>query len=85
MDPLTSARRGVSPMIERAVMLLPEPDSPTTPRTCPGAIENDTPRTASTTPSSVGIWTERSATASTARGDADPSGGRATGPLTATR
>jgi hypothetical protein len=38
--------------IERAVTLLPQPDSPTTPRVCPGRMANDAPSTALTTPSS---------------------------------
>ena len=33
-------------MIESAVTLLPQPDSPTMPSVSPGASENDTPSTA---------------------------------------
>ena len=49
-------------MIVRKLTLLPEPDSPTTPRVSPGSIENETPSTALTNPSSVGKWTLRSLT-----------------------
>src|SRR5215510_2458664 len=40
-------------MIDSAVTLLPQPDSPTTPSVVRGAISNDTPSTARTQPSSV--------------------------------
>src|SRR5712664_3726450 len=39
-------------MIERAVTLFPQPDSPTTPRIVPGSIANETSSTAATGPSS---------------------------------
>ena len=44
---------GTSRMMERAVTLLPQPDSPTTPRVSPPRISKSTPSTALTTPSSV--------------------------------
>src|SRR5882672_10232852 len=73
MEPVALALRGSRPMIDSAVIDLPEPDSPTIPSTCPASTANDTPRTASTTPSSVGMRTVRSVTSSTAaRGDRPP-------------
>ena len=45
--------RGFSPMIERQVTLLPQPDSPTIASVLPFSTENDSPSTAWTTPSSV--------------------------------
>src|SRR5215204_526278 len=44
---------GLSCMMERAVTLLPLPDSPTIPRVSPASSENETPSTALTTPSWV--------------------------------
>src|SRR5215217_334798 len=44
---------GLSCMMERAVTLLPLPDSPTIPIVSPASSENDTPSTALTTPSWV--------------------------------
>jgi hypothetical protein len=46
------------------VTLLPDPDSPTIPRTSRGASVNETPSTALTTPSSVRNATLRSLTSS---------------------
>ena len=43
-----------SPITVRKLTLLPEPDSPTTPRVSPGETVNETPSTALTRPSSVG-------------------------------
>src|SRR3954447_26320656 len=51
--------------------VLPEPDSPTMPRTSPSAIENDTPSTARTRPLSVLKETLRSRTSSNGSGMAD--------------
>src|SRR5919106_1379972 len=56
------AERGSSPMMASEVTLLPEPDSPTIPSTCPGWRSKLTPRTAWTMPSSVGNSTVRSLT-----------------------
>src|SRR5690606_4346780 len=44
---------GTKPMMDRAVMLLPQPDSPTTPTVSPGYSWKLTPSTALTTPRSV--------------------------------
>ena len=44
---------GTRRMIDRAVMLLPQPDSPTMPSVSPGRSSNDTPSTARTTPARV--------------------------------
>src|SRR2546429_626830 len=54
-------RSGVreSAIAVRKDTLLPDPDSPTTPRVSPGMIEKVTPSTAFTTPSSVGKLTRR--------------------------
>ena len=46
----------------RAVIDLPQPDSPTSARTSPEATLNDTPATATTGPSSVFSLTVRSST-----------------------
>ena len=59
---------GSNRMMESAVTLLPQPDSPTMPSVRPGASENDTPLTASVTlPRSPSKTTRRS---STVRSDA---------------
>src|SRR5919198_113845 len=55
-----------SPMIDRQVTLLPEPDSPTIPRVWPRSREKLTPSTALTMPSSVLNRTRRSFTSSSA-------------------
>src|SRR5689334_9965465 len=52
-------------MIDRAVTVLPEPDSPTMPSTSFSSTSKDTPSTAWTVPSSVGNWTCRPSTEST--------------------
>ena len=52
-------------MSENPVTLLPEPDSPTSPSTSPGASENDTPSTALTTPALVKKWVARFETSRT--------------------
>src|SRR5213595_1608387 len=62
------------PITVRNVTLLPEPDSPTTPRVSPGAIESVTPSTALTTPSSVGKWTLRFLTSRTGSATRAPLG-----------
>ena len=41
-------------MIDRAVTLLPQPDSPTSPTVSPASSSNETPRTARTSASSDG-------------------------------
>ncbi len=43
----------ISPMIEKPVTDLPDPDSPTSPSTSPRARSNDTSATAGSTPSRV--------------------------------
>ena len=48
--------RPMSRRIDSAVMLLPQPDSPTTPSVSPSSIEKLTPSTALTTPSWVKKW-----------------------------
>src|SRR5487761_1302001 len=47
-------------MMDSAVIVLPQPDSPTTPSVSPGSTCNDTPSTAWTTPSRSLIWVWRS-------------------------
>ena len=64
IDPLTFADPGTRPRAARASMVLPEPDSPTTPRVSLAAIEKLTPRTASIRPASVGMLIRRSSTSS---------------------
>src|SRR3954453_7150935 len=51
-------------MIESAVTLLPDPDSPTIPRVSPSSRVKDTPSTAFTTPSGVKNWVLRFLTCS---------------------
>ena len=48
-----ASRGGKSRMIESAVTLLPQPDSPTMPSVSPGNTSNETPSTARVTPSTV--------------------------------
>ena len=48
--PVTSPPPGSSRMIDSAVIVLPEPDSPTMPRHSPGATDSDTPSIAYTVP-----------------------------------
>ena len=50
--------------MEKPVMDLPQPDSPTMPRISPGLTENETPSTAFTTPPRVKKWVLRLATSS---------------------
>ena len=59
-DPLRIEPGGRRPMIDKAVMDFPEPDSPTTPKVIPGSISSDTPLSTSTPP----IATSRSLTES---------------------
>src|SRR3982074_543659 len=51
-------------MILRAVTLLPQPDSPTSPIVSPCGIENEMPSTARTIPSRVRKWVSRLTTRS---------------------
>ena len=62
MDPVTWALSSSSPMSDRAVTDLPDPDSPTMPRVRPPHRSKFTPRTACTTPASVLNETWRSRT-----------------------
>src|SRR3990170_1657398 len=50
----------MSRITDRAVMLLPQPDSPTTPTVLPSPISYETPSTALTVPSWVKKWVRRS-------------------------
>src|ERR1700674_5526906 len=50
-------------MIDKALTLLPQPDSPTRPNASPSLRVNETPLTALTTPSGVKNWVRRSFTA----------------------
>src|SRR5262245_58947413 len=56
------------PMMEQAVTDLPDPDSPTSPRTSPLATVKLAPSTALMTPARVKKWVRRSLTASTGCG-----------------
>ncbi len=51
-------------MIDRDRIVLPDPDSPTTPRVLPRVRLSDTPSTARTVPRSVRKWVLRSTTLS---------------------
>src|SRR5271155_5411704 len=48
ISPVTMAAGGSRPMMASEVIDFPEPDSPTKPRTSPGAMEKETPLTAAT-------------------------------------
>jgi hypothetical protein len=63
-DPPTvrASRSGRRRMMERAVTLLPQPDSPTMPSVSPLPTSNDTPPTARVTPSWVKKCVSRSRT-----------------------
>src|SRR5438105_1772073 len=61
---------GSRPRMAIDVTLLPDPDSPTIPRTSFSKTSKETPSTAFTTPSSVGKWTVRSRTERTGSPDA---------------
>ena len=61
---VTRASGGSTPRMARRVMLLPEPDSPTSPSASPRSTSNDTPSTARTTPLPLAICTCRSRTSS---------------------
>src|SRR6185436_9687033 len=50
------------PRMEKPVTVLPQPDSPTSPRISPGLTEKLTPSTALTTPARVKKWVFRSST-----------------------
>src|SRR5487761_25048 len=64
---------GSRPRIDIAVMVLPDPDSPTIPRVSPRATEKLTPSTGTTVPAGAAISTRRSRTVSTAwRSPAEP-------------
>jgi hypothetical protein len=64
-------------MMERAVTLLPLPDSPTIPIVSPGSSENETPSTALTTPSWVLKYVLRLFTSSIATAYSTAFGSRA--------
>ena len=56
---------GSSRMMDRAVTLLPEPDSPTMPSALPRSSENDTLSVATSGPAGVANWVVRFRTSST--------------------
>ena len=51
-------------MIDNAVIVLPQPDSPTMPSVSPESTYSDTPSTARTVPSRSEIWVWRSSISS---------------------
>src|SRR5271163_536847 len=63
-SPETTAPSGSSPIKASAVIVLPEPDSPTIPRLSPADAENDISRTTRRGPRGVGRSTARSTTSS---------------------
>src|SRR5579862_4471161 len=71
-EPVTRAFLGSRPMVAMAVTDLPDPDSPTMPRTSPGERSVVTPRTARTSPSFVGKSTVRSSIFKTGPGTSGP-------------
>ena len=64
----------ISPMIAAPVSDLPAPDSPTTPRTSPGAIVNETSSTATSVPRRVGKFDAKVLDREQRRCDAHPRG-----------
>src|SRR6202167_491940 len=67
MDPPTMCPPlGSRFMIDRAVMVLPQPDSPTMPRVSPSSTCKVTPSTACTTPCLSWMWVRRSSISSSA-------------------
>src|SRR5690606_2537502 len=62
---VTVADRLCRPSTASQMLLLPLPDSPTSPTTSPGPMSNETPRTASTEPDGPAYVTRRSATCRT--------------------
>ena len=70
-------RRESSDVMPRAVVLLPQPDSPTSPSVSPGCSERSTPSTARTTPFGVGKWSLSPSTFSITRGSGRRARGRA--------
>src|SRR5215469_15084996 len=67
--------RGINPMIESAVTLLPQPDSPTMPSVRPGLSEKLTPSTARNSPLSVSKYVARFLTSRSERAVAAPAPG----------
>src|SRR3984957_9083140 len=67
------AGSGTKPITASAVMLLPQPDSPTSARVWPRSIERSMPSTASTVPPSVANSTLSPSTASSGSATAVPS------------
>ncbi len=65
---------GIRPMMESAVMLLPQPNSPTMPRVRPGATEKLTPSTARSSPPSTPKYVRRSFTSKSGRVSAAAAG-----------
>ena len=61
-SPETRAPGGSSPIRARESMVLPEPDSPTSPRASPGAMRRETSATGRTQPVGVGSSTVREQT-----------------------
>jgi hypothetical protein len=74
-ETISPAGAGMSPMMDRAVTLLPQPDSPTTASTSPGRTSKLTPSTAWTVPTSVWKTVLRSSTWSSAPALASTSSG----------
>src|SRR6202034_3478550 len=68
IEPEACAPSGVSPISASAVIVLPEPDSPTTPRLSPSASENDVRSTTRCDPPGAGRSTASSATSSSILG-----------------
>src|SRR5206468_219872 len=62
---MRAAGRGTSRSTDRHVMLLPDPDSPTSPSVSPSATAKETPSTALIVPHRVTMWVRRSSTAMT--------------------
>src|SRR5690349_69823 len=65
LPPTMRPGASIRPMTEKPVMLLPEPDSPTSPRTSPAPTRRSTPSTALTTPPWVKKWVCRPCTSRT--------------------
>src|SRR6266404_3600247 len=61
ISPVTMAAGGSKPMMASEVMDFPEPDSPTRPRTSPGAMENDRLLTTATGEATVATCVDENA------------------------
>ncbi len=74
LPPTTFAFEGRRRRSDRAVVVLPHPDSPAIPRASPSSRRNETPSTAFTTPDSRVKYVRRSSTTSSGASGSAPLG-----------